>query len=137
MREITYNYNNEQNIIDLVGKEAAEHFMTSRSEYEKIKESIWDIDEEIVIYVPIELFELSPEQEKVKRAEIKAFRKLDKKTIKEAKNTEKAANRIIDKGIRDEKQSVRRDISELGRMELRDKIKNIEDKIRFKITHYN
>lgn len=137
MREITYNYNNEQNIIDLVGKEAAEHFMTSRSEYEKIKESIWDIDEEIVIYVPIELFELSTEQKKAERAEIKAFRKLDKKIIKEGKDTEKAANRIIDKGIRDEKQSVRRDISELGRMELRDKLRNIGDKIRFKITHYN
>ena len=115
-----------------IGEEAAEGFITSRSEYEKTNPSIWDADEEIIFDVDIDVPKETRAQKKAERKEIRDFRKQEWKEIRELKHPERSANRIIDKGIRDEKHAVERDISELGRMERQDKLAQFEQNIRDK-----
>lgn len=131
MREI---FSDEQKrTAQQIGEEAAEHFITTRSEYEKTNPSVWDADEEIIFNVDVDLPAETREQKRQEHKDIKAFKKQEREEIRGSKHAERTANHIIDKGIREEKYAVRRDISELERMEREDMLKELEQKIKDKI----
>lgn len=131
MREILSD--EEKRAAQQIGEEAAEHFITSRSEYEKTNPSVWDADEEIVFNVDVDVPEESYDERKSERKEIRAFKNREREENKGAKHAERTADHIIDKGIRDEKRSVRRDIKELDRMEIQDRFSQFEETIKEKL----